>query len=147
MDPVAGTCPVGCPDCDCAAPDTPIATPFGERPIASLEVGDLVYSATRTGTIVVPIVQINRVAVENHQVMEVVLDDGVSLQISARHPLAGRGVFGDLVVGAALGDRTVQSVRLIPYTRPFTHDILPGSDSGTYYAGGALIGSTLSKER
>src|SRR4051812_37595612 len=30
--------------CDCASPDTPIATPTGERAIASLRTGDLVYS-------------------------------------------------------------------------------------------------------
>jgi hypothetical protein len=35
--PVNGTCPMGCaPLCKCAAPDTPIATPDGNKPIASL---------------------------------------------------------------------------------------------------------------
>ena len=29
--------------------------------------------------------------------------------------------------------------------QPFTYDILPDSDSGTYFAGGTLIGSTLCK--
>src|SRR5262249_1382273 len=29
--PVNGTCPVGCPLCKCASPDTPIATPQGDR--------------------------------------------------------------------------------------------------------------------
>jgi hypothetical protein len=28
----------------CASPDTPIATPDGDKPIASLHAGDLVYS-------------------------------------------------------------------------------------------------------
>jgi hypothetical protein len=30
-----------------------------------------------------------------------------------------------------------------PALHPFTYDILPDSESGAYYAGGALIGSTL----
>jgi len=33
---------------------------------------------------------------------------------------------------------------LVGYAEPFTYDILPESDSGMYFAGGVLIGSTLS---
>jgi hypothetical protein len=32
----------------------------------------------------------------------------------------------------------------LPYTEPRTFDILPASQSGAYFAGGALIGSSLS---
>ena len=32
---------------------------------------------------------------------------------------------------------------VVPYAHDFTYDILPASDSGTYFAGGALVGSTL----
>jgi hypothetical protein len=31
----------------------------------------------------------------------------------------------------------------VPYEHPFTYDILPASSTGTYIAGGKLIGSTL----
>jgi hypothetical protein len=31
----------------------------------------------------------------------------------------------------------------VPYAHEATHDILPGSETGAYFAGGALIGSTL----
>jgi hypothetical protein len=142
---VNGTCPQGCPGCDCAAPDTPVATPAGERPIASLQVGDLVYSVDEHGIVVVPIVQVNQVAVEAHHVMRVVLDDGTVLRISPRHPLFDKGVFGDLREGSALGERTVVAVKPIAYDLPFTHDILPASSTGAYFAGGALIGSTLTR--
>jgi len=37
----------------------------------------------------------------------------------------------------------VLDARLVDYDEGFTYDILPASDSGTYFAGGALIGSTL----
>src|SRR5207342_2602901 len=44
FEPVNGTCPTGCSGCVCAAPTTPVATPMGDRPIADIKVGDLVYS-------------------------------------------------------------------------------------------------------
>jgi hypothetical protein len=58
---------------DCAAPDTPIATPSGERPIASLEVGDLVYSVHDDALVAVPLVLVNRKRVFEHRVVEVTL--------------------------------------------------------------------------
>ncbi len=38
------------------------------------------------------------------------------------------------------------SVETVPYAHEMTYDILPGSDSGTYFASGALVGSTLASE-
>jgi hypothetical protein len=35
---------------------------------------------------------------------------------------------------------------VVPYEHPFTYDILPDSDTGAYFAGGLLIGSTLADE-
>lgn len=37
----------------------------------------------------------------------------------------------------------IVSANLVPYTHEATYDILPESDTGAYFAGGALIGSTL----
>jgi hypothetical protein len=39
---------------------------------------------------------------------------------------------------------TIDSATLVQYGHDATYDILPDSDSGTYFAGGVLIGSTLS---
>jgi hypothetical protein len=36
-----------------------------------------------------------------------------------------------------------ESVEVVPYRHHFTYDILPASDSGTYFAAGMRIGSTL----
>ena len=140
----SGTCPMGCaPLCVCAAPDTPIATPSGERPIASLKVGDLVYSVDGSAVKAVPIVRINHTAVSHHHVMRVTLATGERLEISAAHPTADGHSFGDLRTGSSLDGVSVVSVESEPYPFSATYDILPGSSTGTYFAGGALIGSTL----
>jgi len=132
----------GCPRC--AAPDTPIGTPLGERPIASLGVGDLVYSVDHDGIVVVPIVATSRTAVSAHRVMHVELEGGAVLEMSPGHPTAAGRPFGELGVGSLLDEQNkVVSARLVPYAHEATYDILPGSSTGSYFAAGALVGSTL----
>ena len=138
-----GTCPVGCPQCVCASPDTPIATPTGERAIATLAVGDVVYSVDHGQVTEVPIVAVHRRAAHDHHVVRVTLEGGAVLEISAPHPTADGRHFGDLRAGDLLDGKRIVSETIIPYAYAFTVDILPASDSGTYFAAGALIGSTL----
>jgi hypothetical protein len=71
------------------------------------------------------------------------MSNGAKLDISAPHPTADGRSFGDLRAGDLLDGVGVASVTVIPYAYSFTYDILPDSDTGTYVAGGALIGSTL----
>ena len=145
VEPVNGTCPIGCADCNCAAPATPIATPVGDRPIAALKVGDLVYSIDHGSLAVVPIKQVHRQPVTgSHRVVELRLAHGATLRISPNHPTADGRRFSDLAAGDHVDGVRVIGARLVDYDQPFTHDILPASDSGTYFAGGTLIGSTLS---
>jgi hypothetical protein len=127
----------------CASPDTPIATPTGERAIAELRVGDLVYSVENQSIAVVPIARIGRTAVEHHQVVGLTLRDGRRLEISAGHPTADGRTFADLRAGGELDGHAIESLSLVPYAHPFTYDILPASETGTYFAADALIGSTL----
>ena len=142
----SGTCPVGCaPQCVCAAPDTPVATPTGERAIGTLRVGDLVYSLESDRIVVVPIVKLRRTSVHAHHVRRVSLANGVVLEISAGHPTADGHTFGELHAGSELGGVQVLAVEKEAYDYPATYDILPASSSGQYFAGGALIGSTLSR--
>jgi hypothetical protein len=138
-----GTCPLGCPLCVCASPDTPIATPQGSRPIAELRPGDLVYSVDHDAVVAVPVARVNRAPVHDHHVVRVALASGAVLEISPRHPTADGRTFGELRVGELLDGVRIASVELIPYAHPYTYDLLPLSDTGTYYAGGARIGSTL----
>jgi hypothetical protein len=133
-----GYCPI------CAAPNTPIATPNGDRPIASLRVGDLVYSVDHGAIVSVPLERVGRTPVASHRVMRVVLTDGAVLEISAGHPTADGRKFGELTAGSALDEsHAVASAELVPYAYDATYDVLPASSTGTYFAAGALIASTL----
>lgn len=141
-----GTCEPGCPDCVCASPDTPIATPTGDRRIADLAVGDLVLSVDGGSIRVVPVERINRVVVEHHRVVRVTLATGRIIEMSARHPTVDGRTFGALRPGDVLAGTPVASVETVPYAHEATYDILPGSDSGAYFASGALVASTLAPE-
>ena len=130
----------------CAAPDTPIATPEGEMSIASLSAGDLVYSMDGGRIRAVPILKASRTRVRNHSVVRVLLTSGRMLEISPGHPTADGRLFGELQAGDDIGGARAVTVGMIAYEHAYTYDILPASDSGTYLAAGAWIGSTLARE-
>jgi len=130
----------------CASPDTPVATPGWERPIASLEVSDIVYSVDQGQVKAVPIRRIRRTPVDNHHVIRVALESGALLEMSPGHPTADGRRFADLQEGDLLDGMEVLSVDTVPYPHGFTYDILPDSDTGTYFAAGTLVGSTLEME-
>ncbi len=141
VPPGAEYCGATCPIC--LAPDTPIATPTGDVAVEELRVGDLVYSAHEGALVAVPIRAVGRTPVVDHVVMHVTLDSGAELHVSPGHPTAEGGLFGALRPGDPLGELRVAAIERVPYAHAFTYDILPASDTGTYVAGGALIGSTL----
>ncbi len=88
---------MGCaPLCECASPDTAIATPHGERTIASLVPGDEVYSVNNGAIVAVPVLQVSRKAVTQHHVRRIRLANGAVLEISAGHPTADGRTFADL---------------------------------------------------
>ena len=146
-DPVDGTCPPGNPGAICAHPDTPVATPSGDRAISSLRAGDLVYSVDQGAIVAVPISRVSHRAVRDHVVVRVHLDTGAVLSISPPHPTADGRSFAELRPGDELMGVTVLFVERVAYDAPFTHDILPRSETGSYFAGGALIGSSLAHSR
>jgi hypothetical protein len=141
--PVGGTCPKGCPLCKCASPDTPIATPLGDRPIAELAPGDLVYSVDHDAIVAVPVARTHSTPAPHHHVVRLSLANGAVLEISAVHPTADGRTLGALRSGDLLDGVRVERVALVPYAHDRTYDILPASDTGTYFAGGVLIASTL----
>jgi hypothetical protein len=103
-----------------------------------------VYSVDRLGVVAVPIVATHQIAVaHDHRVMRVRLANGVTLEISRGHPTLDGRVFVDLRRGGLVGGVEIVDVETIPYAFDRTYDILPASDSGGYFAGGVLIGSTL----
>jgi len=89
------------------------------------------------------LIRISRTPVEHHAIVEVTLRSGAVLRISGLHPTADGRRFADLFPGTMLGDQQVVSVATMPYGHRHTYDILPDSDTGTYLAAGALIGTTL----
>jgi hypothetical protein len=132
----------------CAAPDTPIATPLGERAIAALRVGDLVYSVDEGAIVAVPIVRAGSTPVHDHRALRLVLQGGASLEISPGHPMADGRPLSSLQAGGRLDEQhAVVSVELVPYRYARTYDILPASSTGTYFAAGAMLGSTLAVGR
>ena len=146
-DPDTGTCPQGCaPLCMCNAPDTPIATPNGPIAIADLRVGDLVYSVHEGAVVAVPIAQVRTADVPaDHQVVRLVLDDGTTVEISPTHPLVDGRTIGDLSVGDSIEGVGVADATLVPYGGDRTYDVLPASDTGTYFVGEARIDSTIAR--
>lgn len=132
-------CPV------CASPDTPVATPLGDRAIASLKQGDIVYSVDNGAIVAVPVLRVGSTQVVSHRVVRVTLDSGAVIELSAGHPTADGRKFGELRPGSRLDDvHFVQSFDVVPYRYGATYDILPASSTGAYFAAGALVGSTLS---
>jgi len=129
----------------CASPDTPIATPDGNVPIADLKPGDVVYSSDDAALVAVPLIRVTRRAVSHHFVVHLRTSRGSELTISAPHPTADGRTFGDLKVGDSLDGDTIVARALVPYPFGYTYDILPASPSGTYVANGLLIGSTLAE--
>jgi hypothetical protein len=148
-DPATGGCmpcacesqPGGCPICN--SPDAPIATPDGERAVADLREGDLVLSMSEGQLVAVPVLATRSVQVFNHAVVRLLLDNGRTIEVSGSHPTADGQRLDALRPGDALGEVHVQSIALVPYEHDRTYDILPASETGTYVAGGALMGSTL----
>jgi hypothetical protein len=132
-----------CSPCKCASPDTPIATPRGERNIAELRAGDLVYSVDGETIRAVPILRVNRTPVVGHHVLHVTFENGRFIEMTAGHPLADGRPLSALRAGSELMGGAVASVERVAYTHSATYDILPDSTSGAYFASGVLIGSTL----
>ena len=123
--------------------DTLISTPKGNVKISKIKFGDFVLSYNKE---VVRVIKISKVKVKNHKVIRVKLDNDVVLKMNLDHPIGPIGPkFRDLMVGHEIDGHSVVLFKLIPYKEKYIYDILPQSRSGTYYANGILIGSSLWK--
>ena len=103
----------------------------------------MVYSVDRGAIKLVPILRTQRLPAQNHRVVRLTLASGAVLEISALHPTADGRSMGQLVKGGSLDGVTILDSQIIPYEHSATYDILPDSDTGTYFAAGVLLGSTL----
>jgi hypothetical protein len=129
----------------CLPADARVRTPEGERAIATLAVGDLVYSADCDGRPrVVPIERVSRTpAGPGATILSLVLADGRRVRASPAHPSATGVRLDALAVGAWLDGSRVRRVEAVALVGEATHDILPAGPTGTYWVDGVLLGSTL----
>lgn len=134
---------------DCFAGDTPVSTPTGLRPIATLAAGDLVLSGSNTPVRVAAIVKTRA-----RELMAITLESGV-LQATPRHPfLTKRGWLAskDLCVGDALvdangGSSRVDDVRAVELAAPCTVYQLVLDAGDSFAVGGAACLSAASTRR
>jgi hypothetical protein len=136
----------GQPPCPiCLARGTRIATPDGEVAIEDIRVGMQVWSIDKAGRqFFAGVVLVGRTPVPaTHQVVRLVLDDGRVVRASPGHPLADGRPLGTVRAGDQVEGATVVGAILEPYDGGFTFDLLPDGPTGTYFADGIPLGSTL----
>ena len=136
----------GPPNCPiCLALGTRIATPSGEVAVEDLHVGDIVWTTDVAGArIAAPLVVIGSTPVPaTHQVVRLALADGRSVFVSPGHRTADGRRVGDLAAGDMLDGAPIASTARVAYAGGATYDILPAGATGTYWANGVLLGSTL----
>lgn len=132
-----------CSRCRCVSTGTFISTPHGEVPIEDLRTNDLVWSVDHGHVAAVRILATQRLRVTNHSVARIQLSDGFVMDVSGEHPIGDGRLLWDLHPGESLPNTRIESLTLVPYGGAFTHDILPDSDTGTYYVHGVWLGSTM----
>jgi len=143
---VASSTPSGRPPCPiCLARGTRIATPSGDVAVEDLHVGDVVWTLDAAGArVALPLIEIGSTPVpSNHRVVQLRLSDGRAVDVSPGHPTADGRKVGDLRGGDGYDGAVVVSAELMPYAGGATFDVLPASATGTYWANGVLLGSTI----
>jgi hypothetical protein len=135
----------GCPIC--LARNTRIATPGGFVRVQDVRDGMTVWSTDAAGRRIRSVVlAVGHTPVPpTHRVARLVLADGRSVLVSPGHPTPGGEPVGSLRTGDAFEGTSVISAELIPYAGGFTFDLLPSGPTGTYFANGVLLGSTLAR--
>lgn len=133
------TCPI------CLSKDTHIDTPQGAIRITDLKEGIAVWTTNASGTRVVGYVEkTSKTPVPpTHEMVHITLADDRELLVSPGHPTADGRTIRSLAAGYVLDGSKIISAEQILYKAGFTYDILPSGETGTYFANGILLGSTL----
>jgi hypothetical protein len=145
---VTATKPGGRPNCPiCLAASTLIATPLGPRVVTSLAPGTVVWTQSTDGTrIAEPVLEVGSTPVPpGHVMVHLRLADGRELWASPGHRTADGRQLGGLATGDLVNGARVILWELVPYSGDRTYDLLPAGPTGTYWADGILLASTLSR--
>lgn len=131
----------------CLAAGTLIDTPTGPVRVENVQPGMRVWTADATGRrLVVPVERTTRTPVPpDHEVMHIRLQDGRELYASPGHPSASGRPLGALAVGDTLDGSSVVLAQRVHYAGDATFDILPSGPTGTYWANGVLLRSTIKR--
>jgi hypothetical protein len=143
---VGSRLPTGAPNCPiCLAVGTLIATPAGNVRVTDIKPGMMVWTAAIDGTrIAVPVVKIGSIRVPaGHLMVHLVLADGRELLASPGHRTGDGRQLGLLARGDALDGSTIATWELVTYAGDRTYDLLPAGPTGTYWADGIHLASTL----
>jgi hypothetical protein len=132
-----------CSRCRCLASGTMISTPNGEISIEDLRPEDRVWSVHQGQVRAVEILATQRLRVQNHSMARIQFPDGFFVEISGEHPTGDGRALWALNPGDTVGNAQVQALTVVPYEGGFTFDILPDSDTGTYFVHGMWLGSTM----
>jgi hypothetical protein len=136
----------GMPPCPiCLAAGTLISTPSGDVRVTEVKPGMLVWTAASDGSrIAAPVVEVGSMVVPTgHLMVHLRLADGRELLASPGHRTADGRPLGSLAVGDGLDGSRVTAWELVPYSGARTYDLRPAGPTGTYWANGILLSSTL----
>jgi hypothetical protein len=131
----------------CLAAGVRIATPLGGIPVQDVTVGMSVWTTDTKGRRI-PAVVLETGRMEaplGHHVAEVTLADGRKVLASPGHPTADGQPIGELRPGDRFDGSRVVAIGLVDYAGGRTFDLLPSGPTGTYFANGVLLGSSLSE--
>ena len=143
---VTSRTPSAMPPCPiCLAADTLISTPNGDVRVTDIRQGLIVWTAAGDGSrIAAPVAEVGSMAVPaGHLMVHVRLGDGRELLASPGHRTADGRPLGSLATGYKLDGSEITLWELVPYSGERTFDLLPAGKTGTYWADGILLSSTL----
>lgn len=139
----------GMPPCPiCLAAATLIATPNGDVRVTDVVPGMIVWTVAADGTrLAAPVLEVGSMDVPTgHLMVHIRLADGRELLASPGHRTADGRPVGSLGAGDGLDGSTIELWELVPYGGGRTYDLLPAGPTGTYWANGIELSSTLTAQ-